>query len=185
MGCTMKDENSNFNVNQKNGVSILNKEVYKYALQLCEQAKSKGKAGRKLTSNEIDNLNKKLGNILPSWIIKLYSEVPLCGLEITTRYVDSENEDDYIDMEIADDKGIISEAVNTYPGMLILEKGYINFANDLLGSGDQIFISINGSYNPPVYQIYHDVSDEADKILAEKRLVARSLSELFQNAKID
>jgi hypothetical protein len=85
-------------------------------------------------------------------------------------------------------KCFINCFLNIYLLFLSFNRSYINNSNiayDLIGSGDPIFIPINESDNPPVYQIYHDVSDQADLILAEKRLVARRLSEIFQNAKIE
>ena len=88
-------------------------------------------------------------------------------------------------MELADPKGIRSESLECYPGLAILEKGWINIASDSMGSGDPYFIPTYEGNNPPVFQVYHDVSDKGEVILAEgRRLVAPSLSELFNHATI-
>ncbi|MGG3806123.1 hypothetical protein [Metabacillus fastidiosus] len=55
---------------------------------------------------------------------------------------------------------------------------------DALGTGDQIYISLDEGENPPVHRVYHDVSEQPDEILSVKRLIANSLSELFNNAKV-
>ncbi|WP_419180551.1 SMI1/KNR4 family protein [Bacillus salipaludis] len=79
---------------------------------------------------------------------------------------------------------MISEATKLYPGITLLDKGYLCIGYDALGTGDQIYISLDEGENPPVYQIYHDVSEQPDEILSAKRLIANSLSELFNNAKV-
>lgn len=55
---------------------------------------------------------------------------------------------------------------------------------DALGKGEQVYISLDKDENPPVYRVYHCVSEQPDEILSVKRLIANSLSELFNNAKV-
>ncbi|MGG0179132.1 SMI1/KNR4 family protein [Gottfriedia acidiceleris] len=162
----------------------MNPEVENSVLKLLERARSDGKIGERFSLNQLDHLNKVFRNKLPEWLIQFYRNVPIYGLEITTKYIDSEDDEDYIDMGFLDLEGIISESTELYPGITLLDKGYLCIGYDALGTGDQIYISLDEGENPPVYQIYHDVSEQPEEILSEKRIIANSLSELFKNAKI-
>ncbi|WP_180242444.1 SMI1/KNR4 family protein [Bacillus sp. AFS029533] len=162
----------------------MNPEVENSVLKLLERARSDGKIGERFTLNKLDHLNKVFRNKLPEWLKQFYRNVPIYGLEITTKYIDSEDDEDYIDMGFLDLEGIISESTELYPGITLLDKGYLCIGYDALGTGDQIYISLEEGENPPVYQIYHDVSEQQEEILSTKRLIANSLSELFKNAKI-
>ncbi|MES9684493.1 SMI1/KNR4 family protein [Gottfriedia acidiceleris] len=159
--------------------------IVKSSIQkLIESAESEGKSGENFSLIKLDDLNKVFRNKLPEWLIQFYRNVPIYGLEITTKYTDSEDDEDYIDMGFLNIEGIISEATELYPGIALLDKGYLCIGYDTLGTGDQIYISLDEGENPPVYQIYHDVSEQPDEILSAKRLIANSLSELFNNAKV-
>lgn len=73
--------------------------------------------------------------------------------------------------------------LDCYPGLAIRELGYVCIGGCTLGSGDQYYICSSDGANPPVYQIYHDVSDVADEIIAGGReIVFQKLSELFDAA---
>lgn len=163
---------------------MVNSEVKNSVQKLLERAESEGKIGERCSLNQLNNLNKLLKNKLPEWLIQFYYSTPICGLEIATKYLDSEDDEDYLDIEFLNAKGIISEATEAYPGISLIDKGYLCIGNDALGTGDQIYISLDEGENPPVYQIYHDVSEYPDEILSAKRIIANSLSELFKNAKV-
>ncbi len=86
--------------------------------------------------------------------------------------------------EWMDIRNMRSEMLECYPGMAIRECGYICVAGCTLASGDQYYICNSDGDDPPLYQIYHDVSDVADEIIADGREVAFArLSELFETAK--
>ncbi|MED1471745.1 hypothetical protein [Bacillus salipaludis] len=76
----------------------MNPEVKNSVQKLLERAESEGIIGEKFSLNQLDNLNKVFRNKLPEWLIQFYSNIPICGLEITTKYSDSEDDEDYIDM---------------------------------------------------------------------------------------
>ncbi|WP_170169095.1 SMI1/KNR4 family protein [Mesobacillus subterraneus] len=163
---------------------MVNPEVENSVQKLLERAETEGKMGERCSFNQLNDLNKVFKNKLPEWLIQFYISTPICGLEIATKYSDSKDDEDYLDMEFLNVKGIISEATEAYPGISLIAKGYLCIGHDALGTGDQIYISIDEGENPPVYQIYHDVSDHPDEILSAKRIIANSLSELFNNAKV-
>lgn len=78
-----------------------------------------------------------------------------------------------------------SEMLECYPGMAIYPHGYLCIAGCTAGSGDQYYICGADGQDPPVYQIYHDVSDVAEEIIANGRcLVFPKLSQLFEVARI-
>lgn len=83
----------------------------------------------------------------------------------------------------SDAPGVRSESLECYPGLAVLRNGYLNVAYCSHGSGDSYFINVYEGDDPPIYQLYHDVSDQPEVILAEgRRVVAASLSEFFGRA---
>ena len=78
-----------------------------------------------------------------------------------------------------------SEMLECYPGMAIHPRGYVCIAACTLGSGDQYYICNADGDDPPVYQIYHDVSDVTDEIIADGReIIFPKVSLLFDVARI-
>jgi hypothetical protein len=77
---------------------------------------------------------------------------------------------------------IRSESIDRYPGLAIRGLGYVNVAgND--GSGDPFFVCVHDGDDPPLYRVFHDVSDKGDVIVADGReLVAPALSSFFDSA---
>ncbi|MBM7656541.1 hypothetical protein [Neobacillus cucumis] len=108
--------------------------------------------------------------------------MPLINIEIGWQA--SESDDDYDGIEyvqILEPIQMIEESFDYYPGIPIIEKGYVCIGGDPSGSGDPYFVNFKTN-NPPVYQIYHDSGDEADEILKNGVVkVANSLSDLFKN----
>lgn len=157
--------------------------VREAAIALVARALALGKKGRVIPADEMQEVIDELGGTYPTWLAELLTTVPICGLQIGWQA--SEADDDISWMEVSDGPGILSESRDCYPGLAILPAGFVNIAFCVMGSGDPYFISINEGDDPPLYQVYHDVSDQADAILAEGRVtVAASLSEFFATARI-
>jgi hypothetical protein len=165
----------------------MNLKLKQAALQFVERAKKNGFNGKVLDKEVIDKLNKKLIGNLPEWYAELLATIPICYLELGWQAFEPEEDFDGIDwMEICDDHGIVSESIDCYPGLAVLEKGYLNIAGDSMGGGNPYFIDITQGDDPPVYQIYHDVSDDPTIIIAEGRnLVSEHLSDLFLNGFVE
>ncbi|MBM2813076.1 MAG: hypothetical protein HW416_3835 [Chloroflexi bacterium] len=88
-------------------------------------------------------------------------------------------------MQWSDARNIRSESLECYPGCAILPRGYVNVASCLEGSGDPYFICLTQGEDPPLYRVYHDVSDQPDLILEEGlHEVAPSLSTFFRTARV-
>ena len=157
------------------------------ALSLVERASARGKRGRLLTNAELQTLQQKLGGVYPVWLSDLLTSAPLCGLELGWQAYPPEGDFDGIQwLEWADAAGVVSESVDCYPGAVILPSGYVNVASCSGGSGDPYFVCIHDGQDPPLYQVFHDVSDQPEVILAEGRaLVAPSLSQFFASALLE
>lgn len=154
------------------------------AESLVSRATACGMRGRTLTSAEIETLSRALKGVYPLWLSDLLVSFPLCGLELGWQAYPPESDYDGIEwLEWSDAVGVISESLECYPGLAILPAGFVNIASCSGGSGDPYFVSIHEGEDPPLYQVYHDVSDRAEVILAEGRvLVAPHLSEFLTSA---
>ena len=59
-------------------------------------------------------------------------------------------------LDIFSEKDIEEEATKFYPGIAVLNDGYIPVGGCSQGSGDPYFININDGISGPLYRIYHD-----------------------------
>ena len=161
--------------------------IFQEAKNFIEKAEKLGEKyiGRTATNEEIQLLNDKFGDKIPSWYCKLISELPLIHMEIGWQaYEPEEDYDGIAYVEIYQPSHMIDESFEAYPGIPILERGFICIGGDPTGSGDPYFINFD-SQNPPVFQIYHDSGDNPDEILKHgKAEVANSLAEFFRNGVI-
>ena len=164
----------------------MNKSLSDAAGELIKRAKLVGKTGKPADRVALNQLVKDTGGRIPAWYVELLVGFPLAGLEIGWQSDYPTDGYDGIGWMLWNaPAGIRSESLECYPGLAILENGWINVASDSAGSGDPYFIPTDKGDDPPVFQIYHDIGEDAEVILAEGcRLVAPSLSELFQHAKL-
>lgn len=158
--------------------------IFQEAENFIEKTKKLGEKylGRTATSEEIQLLNDKFGDKIPSWYCKLISELPVIHMEIGWQaYEPEEDYDGKAYVEIFQPSHMIDESFEAYPGIPILERGFVCIGGDPTGSGDPYFINFD-SENPSVIQIYHDSGDTPDEILKHgKAKVADSLAEFFRN----
>jgi hypothetical protein len=154
------------------------------AESLVSRARARGRRGRTLTSDELQTLNRALDGVYPQWLADLLASVPLCGLELGWQAYPPESDFDGVEwLEWSDAAGVISESLECYPGLAILPAGFINIGSCSSGSGDPYFVSVHEGEDPPLYHVYHDVSDRAEVILNEGcLLVAPHLSEFLASA---
>jgi hypothetical protein len=135
---------------------------------------------------ELDRLIADLAVPFPQWLRELFEAVPLCGIELGWQAYEPHGDYDGIAIiEWSDARGIRSESLECYPGCAVRSAGYVNVGGDGGGGGDPYFVSIHEGEDPPLYQIYHDVSDQAAKIIAEaRRVVSPKLSEFLASARV-
>lgn len=162
----------------------MSENIFEEAKKFIEKAEKIGNnnLGRTATNEEIKLLKEKFGDKIPSWYYHIISELPLIHMEIGWQAYESDDDYDGIEyVEILEPKHMIEESFEYYPGIPIIEKGYVCIGGDPSGSGDPYFVNFY-TENPPVYQIYHDSVDQADEILKNgKAKVANSFAELFRN----
>ncbi len=157
----------------------MNRDVAEAANQFVQRASAAGRRGSLGDLAALVTLNAEMGHRIPEWLISLITTVPLCGLEVAWQANDLDGS-----IEWADANGIRSESVDCYPGFAILERGFANIGCDPYGSGDSYFIPTDRGDDPPVFQVYHDISDQADEILSRGLFeVSPRLSDLFRSAK--
>jgi hypothetical protein len=82
-------------------------------------------------------------------------------------YEPDNDHDGHISIQFAETDDIFSETSECYPGIAISGLGYFCFGTDPSGGGNPFFIQNNKGDNPPVFQVYHDVSDEGEVIEKE------------------
>lgn len=156
----------------------MNQDLAEASRQFVARASAAGHMGRLADFDTLASLNAEMGHRIPEWLVALMTTVPLCGLEVDWRANDRHGA-----IELADANGIRSESIECYPGIAILERGFVNIGCDPYGSGDSYFVPTDRGDDPPVFQVYHDVSDQADEILSGGLFeVSPRLSDLFRMA---
>ena len=140
--------------------------------------KSRDVLGVSETREDLDAFNVECGGIIPDWYLDILQNFPLCGVEL--EWPDPSVPDNLVCAEWMDIRNMRSEMLECYPGIAIREHGYICVAGCTFGSGDQYYICNSDGENPPLYQIYHDVSEVADEIINQGReMIFPKLSDLF------
>jgi len=134
--------------------------------------------GIKQTESDFEQLKDELKQAIPIWV-----KTMLTDFEIGNLILDFNSQgDETILIQFNTFKQIEDACLNMYPGCAIFELGFIGIAEDPTGSGDPYFIKTDEGENPPVYQIYHDISDDGQEILKHgKELIANKLSDIFKN----
>ena len=161
------------------------------AQTLIKRAVQVGQHGTLADPDALQQLDRELDGRLPTWYAELLATVPLSGLYLGWQAYEPKAdfdgpEDDFDGIEWlkwSDSHNIRVESLESYPGIAILKRGYINVALDTTGGGDPYFIPTDQGDDPPLFQVYHDVSEDPDVIVREgRRLIAASLSEFFRTA---
>jgi hypothetical protein len=155
-------------------------------MQLVERAAAVGHTGKIADQELLAALVRDAKGHIPPWYAELITTIPLCGLELGWQAHEPADDYDGIEWMVwSDASNMRSESIECYPGLAILEHGYVNVASDPGGGGDPYFIAAGEGEDPPLYQVYHDVSDQGPEIIANGRsMVAESLSAFFRTALI-
>jgi hypothetical protein len=116
----------------------------------------------------------------------LLANYPIAGAQIDYKFYEAKDEyDGCILFECAKPQNILDETLNAYPGIAIKDLGYFCVGLDSTGSGNPFFTTNRQGDNPPIYIVYHDVSDIGEEIEKNGMVkVADSFSELFSKAKV-
>ena len=162
----------------------MNQALFAAARALVERAKRDGQTGRLANPDELDRLARELGSRLPDWYRSLLATVPLIGLELGVVVSEPEVDDEISWLHWLGPDSIYSESLELYPGMAVLEHGYLCVGGCAHGTGDQYFLKITAGDDPPLLQIAHDAGASADLILQNGLIdIAPTLSGFFAEAK--
>lgn len=143
--------------------------------------------GKKIGKIEMLGLQLRLAVRLPGWYVKLLSKYPLAGAYLDYPVYEADDlSDGYQPLRLARARDIYSGTEKCYPGFAIRKLGYACLAIDPKGSGNPYFMKISEGDNPPIYQVYHDVS-EIGSVIVEKGMlkIADSLAEFFIKARVN
>lgn len=164
----------------------MQREVLESARALTDRAAMIGRRGTTASRSELDRLIVELAIPCPEWLRELFETVPLSGLELQWQAFEPDGDYDGVAIvEWSDVRGIRSESLECFPGCVIRNEGYANVGGDAGGGGDPYFVNVYEGIDPPLYQVYHDVSDQAAKIIADaRRVVSPKLSEFFRSARV-
>jgi len=163
---------------------LINQKVFTSASELVERAKRDGQTGRVAASGELDRLSRELGANLPDWYRDLLAAVPLIGLELGVNVPDSEPDDETSWLEWLGPGSIRSESLELYPGIAVLQHGFLCVGGCSHGTGDQYFLKTTLGDDPPLVQIDHEIVDDADLIVTRGlNEIAPALSAFFAVAK--
>jgi hypothetical protein len=156
----------------------------KAAKTLSDRAETAGQRGRIIPGVEFERLASDLGLTLPTWMFDLFTSIPLSGLRLGWQCSQPDEDYDGIATVLwSNASDIRSESIGCYPGLAIRAAGYVNVGCCAHGSGNPYFVNITEGSDPPLYQVQHDVSDQAEVIISKARqLVAPRLSRFFETA---
>lgn len=137
--------------------------------------------GKNLSTTELNILGQKLNIELPSWYVELLTSASIVGLDF---YIEEYKEEELSSIGISGFDNILGEMIDCFPGMDVLQWGFINFGACNIGTGDPIFINLKEGINPPVYRIYHDGETFESGIIegANAHKIAENLSSFFKKA---
>ena len=141
--------------------------------------------GRTITSREVAELTAGIGDqLLPAYLLDWLLSYPLVG----TEFYLSEEEDESglgVEMKWLTPAQMISETIDTYPGILAGPVGYLPVGMCLVGSGDPYFLKTGTGDDPPVVRIPHEAAVADDNLNVDLiEQVTPRLSDFLRKAEI-
>ena len=141
--------------------------------------------GRIITPQEVAELTAGVGDkLLPAHLLDWLLSYPLVGTEF---YLSEEEDESGLgaEMQWLTPAQMISETIETYPGILAGPIGYLPVGMCLIGSGDPYFLKTGSGDDPPLVRIPHEAAD-ADGNLNVDRIeqVTARLSDFLRHAEI-
>ncbi len=142
--------------------------------------------GAKTTEQDVKCLANTLPQeLVPSWLPICLQEFKLAG---TCFSLDEKLDKSELGADIKwfTVSQMLEEALEVYPGKVVLDLGYLPIAACLFGSGDPYFLKVlNDGEDPTLVRIPHNFASE-DKQYPENEIevICDSLSEFFSKATI-
>ncbi len=151
------------------------------------------RGGEQVDREVLERLKSAPGARVPDWLIDLLVEFPLAGVQIGVRVTDSFAgfSDQPVMFELGDASLIEELNTESYPGMYLFPRGYVALGCGVEWAGD-VLVMATTSDDPPVYQVWHDVSDDPEEleraVLSQARgtrLISPTLSQLFSEGLVE
>ncbi len=146
------------------------------------------KKGVIIDKDMLDSLNSEISNVIPEWFKELITKTPIANLEIGWQAFDPDDKFDGVEWITILDINLLKEInLNSYPGNLIYPLGYFTFGYGSSWAGNCFIIKTDEGFDPPVYEIWHDVAHDIESMKIEieennaLRKVSNSFSEFFRN----
>ncbi len=141
--------------------------------------------GRTITPQEVSELTAGVGDkLLPAYLLDWLLSYPLVGTEF---YLSEEEDESGLgaEMQWLTPAQMVSETIETYPGILAGPLGYLPVGMCLVGSGDPYFLKIGPGNDPPVVRIPHEAADADDNLNVDLiEQVSPRLSDFLRKAEI-
>lgn len=141
--------------------------------------------GRLITEQETEELKSQVPeSLLPLWLLSLLSAYALVETTFSLT-ADQDNSELGVEMKWLTPKHMISETIETFPGIAAAPAGYLPVGMCLLGSGDPYFVLTNAGDDPAIVRIPHDAVDDQQKLRGKLiEVVCHSLSKFLDKATI-
>lgn len=131
---------------------------------------------RSMSQDELEHVRRRFGSDLPEWFLQAMLDAALFG----TIYEYSA-EGVFARLSWLTGNEMIDEA-EIYPGIDAVADGYIPVGTCTEGSGDSYFVCFRSSDDPPLVQIYHDMTRNGEVPEGALRTITTKLSIFFQQA---
>ena len=163
-------------------------------MTLLEAAKSalerSSTEGKTASVGSLNDLNAKLGGLIPNWYFELITTLPICNLELGWQR--SEPEDDFDGIEGVQilDVDLLDEInCDSYPGIYLTPARYLVIGYGSSWAGNCFVIPTDQGEDPPLYEVWHDVAQNTEDLIraiqsGQCSKVAERLSEFMNTAKI-
>jgi hypothetical protein len=141
--------------------------------------------GRLVSQGELKTLTDFLGiDLIPQWYLDLLAKFRLIGTEFS---LDEDQDLSELGVELRwmSPEETISEARDTFPGILAVQKGYLPVGICLEGSGDPYFLQISQNTDPEVVRIPHTSCSEDEFDEEKVEMICSRLSDFFIRANIN
>ena len=123
---------------------------------------------------------------IPGWLVALFAEYPLAGVQIGTSAGGNYGAERSM-FEIGDSTLINELNTTSYPGMHLFPRGYVAIGCGIEWAGDVLVLATKDDLDQRVYQVWHDVSQDADELEMAllnsepgTQLISETFSDLLQ-----
>ena len=140
----------------------MNSNLKKIIEELVKSEGDKFSEGPQVDEAEWHELNSEMREKIPNWFIELFAKYQLSDVNLVLQD-ETDEEMEYM-LEFVHPESLKDESLEMYPGAAILDHGYLCIATDPTGGGDAYFINTHEGDDPAVYEIQHDVGEEAEEI---------------------